>query len=175
MKFINPLVLIFMVVMSSSCYAEIIGKVADAETGQPVEGAIVLVQWTKTKGMPGMIHHEVDKIVEVETDKEGRFSIAEKYNPLINTADIVIYKDGYVAWRNDIIFPGWTKRKDFKLNVGIVIKLETFKEGFSRYDHCGFMNHGIIGANIEQTPKFSKALNAELQKALSERGAEKNK
>jgi hypothetical protein len=47
------------------------GTVQDAETGAPIEGAVVFVEWTKTKGLPGLTSTKVYKIVEVETDKDG--------------------------------------------------------------------------------------------------------
>ena len=169
MKFITPCLAILLVLMVSSCNAEITGTVVDAETGRPIEGAVVLIQWTKTKGMPGMTHHEVHKVIEMETLRNGEFSVSEIINPLVNNPEIVIYKESYVAWRNDIIFPSWQVRKDFKLSKDMVIKLEKFKASLSRYDHYGFLIHGIIGANNELTPKFSKTSNDELKKALYEK------
>lgn len=169
MKFLTPCLAILLVLMVSSCNAEITGTVVDAETGQPIEGAVVLIQWTKTIGMPGMTHHEVHKVIEIETLINGKFSVSKIINPLINNPEIVIYKKNYVAWRNDTIFPGWQERKDFKLSKVMVIKLEKFKESFSRYDHYGFLIHGIIGANNELTPIFSKTSNDELKKALHEK------
>ena len=38
--------------MTTSCDGEITGIVVDAETGQPIEGAVILVEWIKTKGVP---------------------------------------------------------------------------------------------------------------------------
>lgn len=159
---------IALVVFTSSCYGEITGRVVDAEKGRPIEGAVVLVQWTVTKGMPAMTYHQLDKIIEVETDKVGKFTISGAYNPLVDPPDIVVYKAGFVAWRNDFIFPGWKKRSDFQYQSGVVIKLEKFREGYSYEEHDSFMNYGIIGASLERTPKFNKALGIELDKALRE-------
>jgi len=35
----------------SGCYFPISGQVIDAETLQPIEGAVVLVEWTKVRGL----------------------------------------------------------------------------------------------------------------------------
>ena len=70
MKILTPCLAILLVLMVTSCNAEITGTVVDAETGQPIEGAVVLVEWTMTKGVPGMSHTESYKIVEEITDKE---------------------------------------------------------------------------------------------------------
>ena len=58
MKFITPCLAILLVFMVTNCSAEITGTVVDAETGKPIEGAVVLVEWTMTKGVPGMSHTE---------------------------------------------------------------------------------------------------------------------
>jgi len=167
MKFIVSYLTILLVSLAGICNAEITGRVVDAETGKPVEGAVVLVQWTMTKGVPGMTHHEVHKIIEMETPQNGKIAIPKTFSPLINKPEIVIFKEGYIAWRSDIIYPGWQKRKD--LSDFLVIKMEKFKEEFSRYEHYGFLTHGIIGASSEMTPKFSKIANNELIKALREK------
>lgn len=162
---------ICLIVINSGCSAsasEISGTVVDAETGKPIEGAFVLAQWTKTKGLPGQTYHEVYKIVEAESDKNGSFAIEGTYNPLVDPPDIVVYKAGYVAWRNDYVFPGWRKRTDFKFKKGMTIQLEKFREGYSREEHSDFIDHGIIGADLNLTPKYSKAQSEEHKKAMRE-------
>ena len=56
MKILTPCLAILLVFMVGSCSAEITGTVVDAETGKPIEGAVILVEWTMTKGVPGMSH-----------------------------------------------------------------------------------------------------------------------
>ena len=48
------LTILFLFVMAG-CEGTITGIVVDAETGKPIEGAVILVEWTKAKGLPGMI------------------------------------------------------------------------------------------------------------------------
>jgi hypothetical protein len=154
--------------LTCSCYADITGIVVDAETGQPIEGAVAFVEWTATKGLPGLTHHETYKVTEAETDRNGKFRVPTTYNLLVDPPTVVIYKAGYVAWRNDFIFPGWTKRADFRYGNNIIFRLEQFNERFSHEEHHSFMSYGIIGASSERTPKFNKALGIELEKALRE-------
>ena len=75
MKFITPCLAILLVLMVSSCNAEITGTVVDAETGQPIEGAVVLVEWTMTKGVPGMSHTKPYEIEEIMSKRDGTFTI----------------------------------------------------------------------------------------------------
>lgn len=153
MKFTLALVLLL---LSSGCYQSITGQVFDGETGKPVEGAVVLVQWTKTHGL-GLSYHTVHKIIEIGTDKNGKFKVPGTHSLLVDPPQMVIYKKGYVAWRNDYIFPDYTRRQDFKWGGHNSYKLERFRENYSREQHYIFMGHGIIGTSLEQTPKFVAA------------------
>ncbi len=146
-----------MLLLMSGCYLPMGGRVIDSETEQPIEGAVVLVEWNEAHGL-GLTYHTVYKIAETETDKQGKFSLPGAYNPMIDEPYLVIYKQGYVAWRNDTVFPSFEKRKDYDVwQHGHVYKLERFKDGYSRFRHAMFMDTGIIGASYEKTPRFEEA------------------
>ena len=152
----------------SGCYTGITGRVIDAGTQQPIEGAVVLAQWTKTHGF-GEYYHTVYKIEETETDKDGDFSIAGAYSLFVDEPMLVIYKRGYVAWRNDLLFPDFSKRTDYGIwKNDYEYKLVRFKEEYSRDQHHMFMEHGIIGSDYNKTPKYSDASSYELREALKE-------
>ena len=117
------------------CYPGISGVVVDAETHKPIEGAVVLAQWTKTHGI-GDPWHSVYKIIETETDFEGKFILSGVYNPTVDKPTLVIIKRGYVAWRNDIVFPGYTKRMDcLEWKSGYRYALATYTSSLDRYVH----------------------------------------
>ena len=113
--------IIFLLFGTIGCYATITGTVVDPETGEPIEGAIVLVEWTKTKGF-GLTYTESYKVIEAITDKEGKATVSGIFNPMVNPPDITIYKKGHVAWNNKFIFPNYKKRKDFKWQSEYVFK-----------------------------------------------------
>ena len=174
MKIKQTVFLFIILFMTSGCYAEMTGIVVDAETGQPIKGAVVLVQWTETKGLPGMSYHELHKIVEVETSEEGKFKVSETSNPLVGPPTVVIYKSGYVAWRNDFIFPGWKKQTNSSYQTGSVIKLEKFKETYSHEEHIDFIEYGIIGfyeLPITDLPKMRMGI--EFEKRLTRQKQDK--
>jgi hypothetical protein len=144
--------------MTTSCDGEITGIVVDAETGQPIEGAVILVEWTKAKGVPGMSYTESYKVVEVVTDKEGKASIAGVSSPLVDAPDVTVYKKGYVAWNNHFIFPDWKKRTDFKWENNNVFKLEKFKSEYSYDKHTSFIREAIRShATSEKKQLIKKA------------------
>jgi hypothetical protein len=148
--------ILLLILMSIGCSAEnriITGTVLDAESGAPIEGAVVLVEWTKAEGMPGMWSTKSDKVVEVITDKDGKFT-AEDVKKLINIPDVAIYKKGYVTWSSRWIFPDRRNRTDFKWRTGNIYKLDKFKDTYSYVDHYGFtmsaVNSTIGGPNDKQ-------------------------
>lgn len=144
MKFIKTTFLIAIIVLlNSGCYASMSGTVVDAETGKPIEGAVVLVNWTITKGVPGLTYGEDYKTVEEVTNKEGKFRIFAVLNPMVNPPTIVIYKKGYVAWRNDFIFPDYKKREDFQWTSNQVFRMERFKKIYSHYKHIFFFSSSL--------------------------------
>lgn len=158
------LAVIASVFVTGGCYAEITGTVVDAETGQPIEEAVVLVEWTKTKGLPGLSYTKPYDVFETVSKKNGSFTIKKILNPLVNPPRITIYRKGYVAWNNEYIFPGWIKRDNFKLADGMIIKLEHFKKEYSRDDHVSFL-HGIThwGRIINEAYRWEE-LEKELKK-----------
>lgn len=136
--FIIALVLIII----PGCYKGITGIVVDSETGKPIEGAVVLVEWTKTHGI-GEHWTESYKVATAVTDKDGKFKLPGCYSPTVNEPNVTIYKKGYVAWSSRWIFPSWENRKDYEWRSGDVYKLERFKDTYSYVDHDGFISRSI--------------------------------
>lgn len=83
-------------------------QVVDAETGQPLEGAVVLVYWTRCwpspGGWAGCTFYDAEETV---TGPDGRYRIRSRFTytiPLITQvrfAELVIFKPGYgpFQWR----------------------------------------------------------------------------
>ena len=122
------------------------GQVVDAETGKPIKGAAIHIYWGKPgSGPPGLAASGVQvEVAEDLTDGEGFFKVP-KYSSLFKHYYMAVYKKGYVCWISEKIFPTYEERKGFKLKNGMVIKLEHFKEGYSRDDHANFTISSKIG------------------------------
>ena len=161
--------LIFLLLLTG-CYPSISGTVVDAETGKAIEGAVVMAEWTKTKGIPGMPYTKSYKVSEAVTDKEGKFRVSGVYNPFVNPPDVTVYKIGYVAWNNHDIFPDYEKRKDFKWRSGYIFKLERFKEEYSYDKHVDFIRGCINSSlNLEAKKKIFDAFEWDRDLAFQER------
>ena len=159
-----------MLFLISGCYGKITGTVVDAETGKPIEGAVVLAEWTMTKGI-GDHHTEVYKVIEKLTDSEGKVTIEGVSNIFVDSPGLTVYKKGYVAWNNEHTFPEYKKRTDFKWKNGYVFKLERFKPEYSYDEHESFVSsstHDYMGT--ERKTLFIKTYReGELNEILKER------
>ena len=161
------LIVISLSFISAGCYPGITGKVIDAETGQPIEGAVVLVEWTRTKGI-GLRHTESYKVVEVVSDKNGNITIGGVLNPLVNPPRITVYKKGYVAWNNEYIFPDYKKRRDFAWTNNYTFNLAKFKPEYSYNDHVSFIS-SAISSGFGGKKLIYDAIDWEEKKAFEER------
>jgi hypothetical protein len=82
------------------------GQVVDAETGQPVEGVVILAFWTRSEpSLGGWVATQYHASEEVVTGADGRFIISSRRSytiPLVikvQGPEWRIFKPGYGAWR----------------------------------------------------------------------------
>lgn len=126
-----------------------------------------MVEWTKTHGF-GHYWTESYKVVEAESDKEGKVKIDGCYSPFINPPSVTVYKKGYVAWNSKAIFRG-SQRTDFRWG-DYVFRLDQFKEEYSHDDHADFIRTSIISSlNVESKLKIFNAFSWEDELASQER------
>lgn len=173
MKAIYLLLLTTILFIVSGCSGSISGTVVDADTGQPVEGAVVLVEWTKTSGKwIGLRSTSSYKVVEMITDKEGIFSALGVLNPFVDPPRLTIYKKGYVAWNNEFIFPGFKKRSNFHWQSGYIFRLNRFEQEYKYSDHIFFI-HSAVRLGMGDKKLITSAIGLEEAKAFEERQKDK--
>lgn len=154
-KVIIAISVIILLSMMIGYYPAITCTVVDADTGKPIEDAVVLAEWTITKGF-GFTYTESYKVVEALSNKEGKVTISGAFNPIANKPQVTVYKKGYVAWNNEYVFPNYKKRTDFKWKNGYVLKLERFNPEYSHVKHVDF---------IRSTYSFGLGANSAFEKA----------
>lgn len=164
MKTAHLILFITIIFLTSNCSAGMTGTIVDAETDKPIEGAVVHVEWTKTKGIPGLTYGETYKIAEAVTDKDGKFSISEFLRPPVNPPTVVVYKRGYVAWRNNFIFPDYQRREGFQWKDNNVIELEHFR----RYSHSRHILFFSGDLSLKASSKLEQACSWEYSLARKE-------
>lgn len=68
-------------------------RVLDAETKEPIEGAVALAMWKRTKGLPGLYSTYTAKAVEAVSDADGFLRIPMRFGFFaLQTPHLKIYK-----------------------------------------------------------------------------------
>ncbi len=160
-------ILLILSTLSTSCYGQITARVVDADTGDPIEGAVIMVEWTKTKGI-GLTHTESYKVVEVLSDKEGKAEISGVDAFFVDLARVAVYKKGYVLWSNNNVFKGSRTLTTFEWKDNYTFKLNRFKPEYSYIDHGLFID-SAISAGFGDKKLIYEATEWEGKKASKER------
>ena len=168
-SYLIMLMALLMLLPCIGCTTPLTGKIVDAETGQPIEGAILLVEWTKVHGF-GNTYTSSEKVAEVFSDKDGIVKIPGYNDPTAQGPDVTIYKPGYVAWNSNYIFPDSRNRTDFDWKNNYVFKVERFKADYSYVKHQAFIHLCIKDVlAVEKKKQFIKIYeNAESDKYRKE-------
>ena len=95
---------IFYLISLSSCYAARIdgpyeGKVIDADTGQPIEGVVVLATWSRVTVTPGGGVSSYYDAMETVTDNNGEFKIKGLGLLVLSNIEppyMTVFKAGYL-------------------------------------------------------------------------------
>jgi hypothetical protein len=111
------------------------GTVIDAETKQPIEGAVVVAIWEKEYGGPAGPYSYFLDAKEVLTDKDGRFLIPKfwKLNlvPILSWIEgptFEIFKPGYTAFPG-VGFDYFKYFPKSPLGVSLTALADLFKQG----------------------------------------------
>ncbi len=141
-------------------YHTITLDVIDAETSEPIQGAVLLAQWTKTS-MTVERSSVNFKVIEVLSDEKGQFTIPGFYESGVDKPRLVVYKKGYVAWRDDFKFMDYKNRKKpFRWRSGNVVELERYSGSKTKeliFKHYDFITGGY-SSGVPSDGIFKQAL-----------------
>ncbi len=122
------------------------GVVVDSDSDRPVAGATVQASWAFEHGI-GFHAPAGSREVVVETGADGRYTIPrlddlpEGASTRIRRFTLVVYHRGHVAWRNDRVFPGQLRRRDFSQR-GNRVRLDRWQPALRHVDHLVFLGGG---------------------------------
>ena len=115
-------------------------RVTDAETGEPVEGAVYLaVWWDEVSGKKAWFEGtstEMTKFVEGTTGEDGLIKVPDFWtrNPFAKERTLTVYKPGWVMWNQEYVFPDMEKRSGFGIEDRDV-RLKRWKLEYSYKGH----------------------------------------
>ena len=153
-------------------------QVVDAETGQPLEGVVVLMYWIKYTGGPaGWAGGEFYDAEEVVTGPDGRFVVPSRWGFTLNPfkkvfRQMVIFKPGYGQWElRDA--KEWEKLSDWESKArreeawkqfegdGVVMDLPPLKTREERLKFYGSFRGSPTLVPPERTKQLDEAEDAE--------------
>ncbi|MBI5674555.1 MAG: hypothetical protein HZC48_01840 [Nitrospirae bacterium] len=168
------------------------GKVIDAETKEPIEGAVVVVVYKKHSLIsgPGGGYSSVIKIKETLTDKKGEFYFPSyttviQPNSIEDYAEFIIYKPGYGSYPNYQVTPhGLNAESEYiffskgigsagELEALVQRKIETIKVTFglvelpklkTREERLKAITYPYGDVQSKEMPLLYKAINEERQR-----------
>ena len=147
---------------------EIHGRIVDDETGQAIEGAIIVAQWELFEPGPGHGGHRGDtmNVLEVVSDKNGNYKIPGwGPRPLLKYLDnrapsLMVFKPVYYPGGDELHYP--RRANDTQVNRGqsIVIRLRKFTGKPQEYwENSTFVKQkGDIAEYVLQIEDFQSSL-----------------
>lgn len=139
------------------------GRVVDADTEQPLADALIWCSWSFERGL-GNAAPEAVRSAHATTNADGAYRIAplrrfpQGLTTRLSHFSLVVYKKGYVAYRDDRLFNQRRQRSTFS-QLNNQIRLSRWSPELSHADHLLF----IGGA-----PPLLKASAWEIPQAVAE-------
>jgi hypothetical protein len=116
------------------------GRVVDAETQYPIEGAAVAIRWYENHDSNGSAKTRTIDVNQDLSDAEGKFKFPhhEDKNYVMG-----VYKEGYICWSSHSSFSNGNRsvavpKTDTRAQNDMVVQLERLKRGHSEDQHASF-------------------------------------
>ena len=162
-------VLLVPLLVSGGCYTgSRSGQVLDAETGKPIDGAVVSMQWN-TGGFLAVVGGSCAALYETQTDSMGKYYVPSQrlekrmWLESVHDENVVIYKDGYEGYQVYLEAGWYFGRKDSQPyhKRDNLVRLQLFNPSWSHRKHFDWLKtYGFYGF-----PK--QLLETEIQKERS--------
>jgi hypothetical protein len=178
---IGVILILFIVIFTHASDRTYQGRVIDAETKQPIEGAVVVAYWWEEKGAFLGSMERLKDVKETLTDRDGKWSITGPESDkkkivrsmlsviaivwAIRNPGFIIFKPGYCSWPNgfsidackDKIRPDRTDQ----IMEGKTVEFELPKLT-NREDRLRAIPGAIAGKNsLEKQKEFIRLINEE--------------
>lgn len=154
------------------------GTVIDSQTGEPIEGASVLVYWTKGVPYVFKMRSEVIAAKLLYTDRKGTYHIS-RFLPnlglqgVLESTNIIIYQPGYQAYTIRTSHDSPYEKPDSTLKEkDNIVKLDRIPPNFSHKEHYEKIDHALWGLRDDDwnDPISGKPLSWKKRMELSLKG-----
>lgn len=142
------------------------GQAVDAETKEPLAGAVVVVNWLLDRVYPFHSVAENYAVREVVTDTEGRFfldarDVEESAPRRTRRPNFFIFLPGYGSYPRKHVSPQGFSGGIFE-RAGAIIELPRLVDAEERRQHLFMFSHGDFSARpFKDVPELVRRINAE--------------
>lgn len=149
------------------------GEVSDVETGEPIEGAVVVVVWHSFSPFNMERYQHYQRAVETLTDAKGKFSIRDwpgvNLNPftVIDSKPwIIVFKPGYGAYPWRSLSPPLHGDPEQRFLEGNIVALPKLKSREELIRFKDLVDLGWINGNWprDDIPNLMRLLNEQRQR-----------
>lgn len=179
-------VMLVYIVMASWAHAKTFkGQVIDADTKEPIEGAVVVAVWKTETTTPTATHSNLKDVKECLTDTNGEWSISGPKGrddwpipymsliiPYTKEPEFIVFRPGYCSWPNGFSINACRDRikikggKDERIGEGGTLELPklTNREDRLRAQRIGssFLTEALADKhNARKIKNFLRLLNEE--------------
>jgi len=140
LRWVFPAVLLMLVLLPVSAFSTMVGpytgQVLDSLTGEPIQGASVLINWVRSIPTPAGSFSELIKITLAYTDDHGTYRIPRQFLNVglitgLQSTKLIIYQPGYQVsinrkWYGDLPTP---------IKTDAIVKLERIPPNFDHKKH----------------------------------------
>jgi hypothetical protein len=116
------------------------GRVVDAETQYPIEGAAVAIRWYENQDSNGSAKNRTIGVDQGLSDAEGTFKFPHHQD---KNYVMGVYKEGYICWSSRSSFSNGARsvavpKTDSPVQNDMVVQMERLKGGHSEDQHASF-------------------------------------
>jgi hypothetical protein len=116
------------------------GRVVDAETQNPIEGAAVAIRWYENQDGKGFAKTRTIDVNQGLSDAKGNFKFPHHQD---NHYVMGVYKEGYICWSSRSSFSNGARsasvpKTDTRVQKNMVVQLERLQGQHSQDQHASF-------------------------------------
>ena len=157
-----PVVFLMLTLFPTSGFSKMVGpytgQVLDSRTGEPIQGASVLINWVKSIPTPAGAYSELIKITLANTDDHGIYKIPRQFINVgligwLGIANLIVYQPGYQVSIQPHYQPSINRQSQKDLpppfKKTAVVKLEQIPPGFDHKKHHDQITDALHGFDID--------------------------